>query len=384
MTRVPLRTLAALVLVAATGLVGWRVLAPAEVLAVASTPYPALSLRQPGVTGRTSLAPLIVDGRLRVYAAKHQVKADAPADGRTLYTARWSFRRWPEQLSGVTASGQTVVTRWSDGELVALDARTGKILWRADGPPAPDHGGHRTGAATVWDPPGLHLAPGAVVVNSGQELAGYDVSSGAVRWQVPTATGCTDGFTTDGGVYVCATGPHDAVSGAAVPGWPTGPFTPVGCAAGTSQCAGFRDGSGQGWLASSVVPRRAPALDDSSATVAAGVIVSRSGGVLSAQSVDGTALWTWSGQGRVLGGTARSVVVLAPANNLVGLDAGSGAVRWAFPLAFGTESTEWKPGGYRIAGSYLAMERLNEDAPDDPESPVYYLTLDTVIIAALD
>lgn len=386
MTRVLLRTLAALVLLAASGLITWRVLAPAEVHAVATTPYPAVPLRSAGVTGRINLAPLIVDGRLRVYAAKHQVKADMPVDGRMLYTARWSLRRWPQQLSGVTASGPTVVTRWSDGELVAIDARTGGIAWRADGPPAPGYAGHRTGAATVWTPPGLRLAAGSVVVGSGHDLLGYDLSTGAVRWRLTTPPACTGGFTTTGGAYACATGAYDAATGATLPGWPGGPLAPVGCHAGsTSGCAGFRDGAGQGWLASSAVPRRAPALDEATATIAAGVVVSTAAGQVRAHSAEGARLWQWTGEARVLGGTGESVILLTPDNTLVGLDARTGAVRTTFRLVLdGRDTTEWKPGAYRITGGFLAMERLRENAPDDPESPVYYLTLDTVIVAALN
>jgi outer membrane protein assembly factor BamB len=169
-----------------------------------------------------------------------------------------------------------------------------------------------------------------------------------------------------------------------VPGWPSGPFSPVGCEAGASGCPGFTDGAGRGWLASSVVPRRLAALDVP-ATIAAGVVVSAGDGQVRASSIDGARLWTWSGEGRILGGSESSVVLLTGANVLVGLDASTGSVRFSFPLESDEKDTAaWQPGQYRIAGGYLAMERLRPDAPDDPESPVYYLTLDTVIIAALD
>ncbi|WP_309246285.1 hypothetical protein [Verrucosispora sioxanthis] len=88
----------------------------------------------PGVTGRLPVAPLIVDGRLRVYAAPRQVYADQPVDSRSRRTPYWSFRRWPASLDAVVASGTTVVSRWSDGQLVAIDARTGRVAWRAAGP----------------------------------------------------------------------------------------------------------------------------------------------------------------------------------------------------------------------------------------------------------
>ncbi|MGW5673331.1 PQQ-binding-like beta-propeller repeat protein, partial [Micromonospora sp. NPDC003776] len=151
--------LAVVLAVAAAAVVVHRVLAPAEVSTVARGAYPAAPNPGPRVIGRLPVAPLVVDGRLRVYAGARQVYADQPVDRRYRVTPFWSYRRWPAKLDGVLAEGTTVVSRWSDGKLVALDARTGRVAWRADGPepgalPKP----RRTYAATVWDPAGLHVA----------------------------------------------------------------------------------------------------------------------------------------------------------------------------------------------------------------------------------
>ncbi|MBL7254521.1 PQQ-binding-like beta-propeller repeat protein [Paractinoplanes lichenicola] len=184
MSRVLLRSLAALVLTAAAGLIGWRVLAPAEVLSTAATPNPASSVSAAQVTGRTNMAPLIVDESMRVYAGKRQVRADGPVDAKSVNTARWSLRRWPAQVSGVVAAGPTVISRWSDGVLIAVDGRTGKELWRvATGLPAPEYAGHRTGAATVWAPVGLRVTGDVVVVDG----VAYGVSDGTSR-PVPVAS----------------------------------------------------------------------------------------------------------------------------------------------------------------------------------------------------
>ncbi len=126
--------MAAVGVAAAAGIIAYRVLAPAEVSTPARDDYPARSMPDPGVTGRLPVAPLIVDGRLRVYAAPRQVYADQPVDSRSRRTPYWSFRRWPASLDAVVASGTTVVSRWSDGQLVAIDARTGRVAWRAAGP----------------------------------------------------------------------------------------------------------------------------------------------------------------------------------------------------------------------------------------------------------
>jgi hypothetical protein len=453
-TRVLLRIMAAALLLVVSGLIGWRVLAPAELSASATTPNPPTpSAVLFGVTSRLNVAPLIVDGRVRVYAAKHQVRADGPVTARTVYTARWSFRRWPEQLSAVIASGTTVVTRWSDGKLVALDSRTGKEIWRADGPAAPGYAGHRTGAAAVWNPPGLRLAGGTLVVTEGQSLSGYAVSNGQSIWKTTVPAGCSDGITTSGGAYLCATGAYEATSGVPLSGWPAGPYTPVGC--GASGCDAVRDGAGQAWLVSRTAPRRVPALDDPAATFAAGIVLTASSspsaspaapspaaapsprpsgttGVssaspagaavassaavpagatgplptlpadagtsgsqdphstysaeITARSVEGAALWTTSGPVRVLGADSRTVLLLTPDNMLKGVDAQTGVLKYSFPMTFPpdtADSTDWKPGLYHLVDGYLSMERLNRDAPDDPESPIYYLTLDTVVVAAL-
>ncbi|MEU4618505.1 PQQ-binding-like beta-propeller repeat protein [Actinoplanes sp. NPDC023801] len=457
MNRVLLRIMAAALLLVVSGLIGWRVLAPAELSASARTPNPPTpSAVLLGVTSRLNIAPLIVDGRVRVYAAKHQVKADGPVTARTVYTARWSFRRWPQQLSAVVASGTTVVTRWSDGKLVAIDARTGKVTWRADGPAAPGYAGHRTGAAAVWNPPGLRLAGGTLVVTEGQSLSGYAVSNGRPIWAATVPAGCSGGLTTSGGAYLCATGVYEATSGVPLTGWPAGPYTPVGCV--TSGCDAVRDGAGQAWLVTGAEPRRVPALDDPAATLAAGVVLTSttshsaspvapspaalptpaSSGVsatpapgsssataalpalwsssataalptskappvdagtsgsgnpqssysaeIAARSVDGATLWITSGPVRVLGADLRTVLLLTPDNMLKGVDAQTGALKYSFPMTFPpdkADSTDWKPGLYHVTDGFLSMERLNRDAPDDPESPVYYLTLDAVLVTAL-
>ena len=86
---------AVLLAVAVVAVVVHRVLAPAEVSTVARADYPTPARPAPGVIGRLPVAPLIVDARLRVYAAHRQVYADRPVDGRHRTTPYWSYRRWP-------------------------------------------------------------------------------------------------------------------------------------------------------------------------------------------------------------------------------------------------------------------------------------------------
>jgi outer membrane protein assembly factor BamB len=384
---VTIRRVAALLLVLLAATAGWRVLRPAEVLYPAEDPYPAAATPRPGVTGTTAAAPLIVQGRIRVFAAERLVRADAPVSARTTYTPRWSYRRWPQQLTGVVAIGSTVVTRWSDGKVVAIDGRTGTVAWRADGPGGGRYTGARTGAAAVWNPPGLHTAGGLVLVAAGKTLTGYDSGSGTRRW---TAAIDGDCFGTAGGRVVCGTSVLDAATGAAVTGWPAaGPYTPLGCDIAASACAGVRDAAGHGWLVGDPAPRRARALDPPGTTVAAGVAIDPSGGEVVARSpLTGAETWRWSAPlGRpviVLGGRAGQVYVLTSGRAVVALRADTGTPRLTRQLAArtqsGIEQTNWTPGLWQLTDGYLAVERLDDP---DPSSVRHYFTVETVIIAAV-
>lgn len=381
MLRVLLRSLFALVVAAAAVMVGWRVLRPAEVLATATPPYPTAPVVWPHVTGRTPAAPLFVDGRVRVYASKRQIRADAPIDADTVRTAIWSFRRWPEQLSGVVAAGRTVISRWSDGDLVALDGDTGKIVWRAGGPSGPGYSGHRTGAGTVWRPDDLRMAGHRVLVTAGGQIFAYEASTGARLWT--SATACDDGFTTGGGRLVCPSGALDTATGAAVASFPAGPYTPVGCGVAWSGCAALRDAGGHGWLTTGAAAVRAPALDRPDATVAAGLVFYPVGDTLrSVDPVTGAARHDYPAA-QVLGVSAGRVVLLTGDRTLLLVDPRTGRTVARFPLAYETEKLTWDPGLWQVTGSFVAVERLAPKRPDNPDTPGYYFSVDTVIIAGL-
>ncbi|BCJ53694.1 hypothetical protein Asp14428_51690 [Actinoplanes sp. NBRC 14428] len=380
MTRNLLRALAAVVVLAAAGLIGWRVLAPTEVLEPADEPFPVAAARAPGIAGKLLMAPLVVDDRIRVYAGKRYVKADGPVDAKTMATALWSYRRWPERVSGVVAVGATVVTRWTDGLLVALDGDTGRELWRAGGPAAPGFAG-RTGAEAVWAPPGLHVAGTSVLVVAGRRLLALSAADGSRRWTADLPVGCTDPFVTAGGRFVCGEGAWDVISGTPVRGWPPGPSTPLGCDVARSGCAGLRDASGRGWLAGSRRPERVAALDAPDTTAAGGLILATASGAVTAS---GAATWRWAGEARVLGVRADKVVLLTAAFEVVTLDARTGAQLGRFPAYVDDERVEpWKPHLWQVAGGVVAVERLFPDATDDTTEHGHYYTMDPVLLAAI-
>ncbi|HEU4347104.1 MAG TPA: PQQ-binding-like beta-propeller repeat protein [Actinoplanes sp.] len=346
MTRVLVRSLLGLVVLAAAGLTGWRVLRPAEVLAPATDPYPAAVRRGPGVVGELASAPLIVGGRIRVFGAKRQVKADAPVDGKVEYTPRWSLRRWPQQVSGVVVIGSTVVSRWSDGQIVAIDGRTGLIAWRVDGPPV---GGFRDAATAVWAPPGLVTAGTTVLITGGGRVRGLDVGTGAVRWQGDCRAAV---FATRGGQFVCGAEVRDAATGAVLRGWPAGPFTALGCDVAWSGCRGLRDAAGFGWQTLAATPRRAVGLDVPGSTVFLELaLIAGPSGLVARSAASGGELWRWAGPGAtVLGSGQAAIYVLTADRQLVSLDASTGDVLAQVPL-----DAEGEPSGWQVADGYVAV-----------------------------
>ncbi|HET8659903.1 MAG TPA: PQQ-binding-like beta-propeller repeat protein [Micromonosporaceae bacterium] len=281
--------LAVAVLLAAGGLVGYRVLAPAEMRSPARTPHPTRGPSATGVISELGRTPLIVDDRLRVFAGPRQVWADGPTAVHTEVTPYWSFRRWPQEVTGVVLAPGVVVTEWSDGVLVALDTGTGEVRWRTEPRPGARGGyaGRRTGAATVYAAPALAVA-GSVVVNLDSAAArGYDSATGRLLWRRELA-GCPGGGWSVPGGYALACADLvllDPASGRELRRWrPPGAgdgwqAEPVACAVGRSQCRALRtqDSAGgrtQGWVVGAGgAVTAAPALDSRTAWLAGDVVV---------------------------------------------------------------------------------------------------------------
>ncbi|MEU5937658.1 PQQ-binding-like beta-propeller repeat protein [Micromonospora sp. NPDC047548] len=397
---------AALLALGAVAAVGYRVLAPAEVVTPARAALPPLVTPATGVVGRLPAAPLIVDGRLRVYAAQRQLYADRPADSRHRVTPFWSYRRWPARLDGVLVTGTTVVSRWSDGKVVALDGRTGEVAWRADGPaPGEVSAARRTGAAVVWDPRGIFVAPGpgertTLVVSGGGELRGYALADGRELWRATGGADCrTDLGTSAAGqvlsVDACA-GPatvefRDAATGVVASRWrppgagPEFAVTPLGCLTPRSQCRGLRTSDGRGWLVGpGGPPLAAPALDADDIILSGEFAIGVTGGVLNGREArTGRERWRRGdlGEVRVIAVEPGRVHVLTPERDLITLDPRTGAQRSRFPLTVGEDGIGWTPGLAYAVDGYVAVERLRERARPEDDDQGWFLTSEPVVLA---
>jgi outer membrane protein assembly factor BamB len=195
--RVAVTTLAVLTMLGASAVVGYRVLAPAETAVPATQDYPERPAATPTRYGELTSAPLIVDGRLRVFADARRVWADATLTGRTEMTPFWSYRRWPAEVAGVVAvegsfeGAALVIAKFSDGMVVALNPRTGGVAWQDQTEPSDRdrYAGRRTGALAVYQPAGIFTARSStdgsavLVVAGADHVVGYEPWFGKRRWE---------------------------------------------------------------------------------------------------------------------------------------------------------------------------------------------------------
>ena len=202
---------ASLVALAALTVIGYRVFAPAETLTAPTVPYPAVQvITDERPFSELRAAPLVVEDRLRVYAEKWRVWSDAPVGERYESTPYWAFRRWPAQVVGVvtaqTAAGPMVVTQWSDGEIIAIDARQGAIAWRASAPMRPVARTTVAAPARRSSTSRSRCSPSAigdltVVVVTGPSTArAFDAADGKPLWQRALPAGCESAAFTGAGI----------------------------------------------------------------------------------------------------------------------------------------------------------------------------------------
>jgi outer membrane protein assembly factor BamB len=402
---------AAVVLLAATAGVAYRVLAPAETVSPATAPYPATGEQaQPGRYGNLAAAPLILDGRLRVYAEKRRVWADSPVTSKMLVTPFWAYRRWPAELVGVAGferPGQpVVVSLWSDGALVALDGTAGRIAWRTTVEPGGRYEGRRTGSKTVYEPTGLLSAqstsdgPPVLLVSRAGHVRAYDPWDGRQRWErrIEGDPKCHDEFTA-ATTYLdldnCASPPAvdilDAGTGRPVERWsppgaqPGADITPWGCALGRSGCqllsvapgGNFRIGT-----AGDVLPEPY-AHPDNQLVSGDSVVAWTPGGYAQARSrVTGDELWRTPITGYVAAADSSRVYVVDPDEHLTVLDLRTGAQREQILLRDIGEHDHptWWVWHVYVHDGFVALERMASENARDPDSRYFWSKFPVVLV----
>ncbi|GAA2375640.1 PQQ-binding-like beta-propeller repeat protein [Dactylosporangium salmoneum] len=438
--RFVLTGLLVLVVTAAMGITAYRTLKPAETVSRADKPVPSPEPIKAIQYSELASAPLIVEGRLRVYAEQWRVFADTPVTAQRINTPHWSYRRWPAEVVSMVevekpASGvgmSVVITKWSDGEIVALDAEKGDIVWQTKIEPADGESfkGRRTGAKAVWAPEDLFVSASAVdkqpvVIATGKDVVeGIDPVNGDVRWSRSFAAepGCRTNDWTSGDAYfaknTCAKPAtleiYDAASGAPLTTWrPPGAslgsdsvsnwfVEPTSCQLGRSGCALFKAAptgdvvtytdaaSGVGnitpayWsFGADHVVKPEPIADKDTVVVVGDVIAQEmTGGYIWAFSrATGKRMWMSEVAGKLIGADQRNVYVINREYQLLVLNLETGAV---------TSSTELRirPADrfvfnlYYLHAGYLVIERLQSTKESEIDDR-YYFSQDTVVLVGI-
>jgi outer membrane protein assembly factor BamB len=379
------------------------VFVPRETRHTAQTAYPEDPARAtPGLYGTLLFAPIVVDDRIRVYAAQREVWADEPVDIKASLSPFWSYRRWPAEVLGVVAVGTTVVSRWTDGEIVALTAQRGTVAWRVRAPTLPQrtYTGRRTGANSVYDPVGLYTAGSVVVVAGQTQVAAYDAGSGRLLWTKPVTGPCGHTYFTGPDVFVTVIQCRDATDStvdvyASATGdrfsWPVraGPVTPFGCAVGVSGCRGVRTQGAAFVIGADGALTAAPTLGGASSWLVGDVVVSQGvDGSLRAQALDGAARWSWPTVGpvppgtRVVASEPGAVYLLTGDRVLIAVDTTDGLELDRVALT-GNGNNAFDPGYVYAKDRFVFMERLRPGArPTDKDSRYYYPSPNIMLIGA--
>jgi outer membrane protein assembly factor BamB len=384
--------LGVLVLLAVSGIVAYRVFAPHETLTTPTVAYPEVQvITDERPFSELRAAPLVVEGRLRVYAEKWRVWADAPVGERYESTPYWAFRRWPAQVVGViqasAPNGPVVITQWSDGELIALDARRGAIAWRTSAPiDEREYDGRRTGASIVYEPRSLLTARAGdrtvLLVTGPRQLTALEVATGKGLWQRELPTGCEPaGWTGAGLVAVpdCGTPTVrflDAVGGGERASWtspnPAVPPSPALCELSRSECR-LVTVRFQSWLLGADGSLDAvPSLELNAQLAGERVIYQTGTGVAARRLTDTSPLWTWSGRGRLISADSAGVYLITDDRTVLELSPATGHLV-AVGCASSAPNEDWKLGHvYPTGGTYLALERITNVSPRSEDQQYFY------------
>ncbi len=432
--------LAAIAVAAAVTLTGYRTLRPAEDLSRATAPLPSPAEALPLPYGELGAAPLIVEGQLRIFAEQRRVWAETPVTATRQVTPHWSYRRWPAESVGVVTvepsflwgSPALVITKWSDGAVVALDAATGEAVWQVRVDPDPDetYRGRRTGGHTVYDPDGLFTAAsatdGAVIllVAGKDQIHAYDAFSGTERWShtFPGESGCHRTDWTGEATYVvkdsCGVAAtlevFDAATGTVLNEWrpagvSAGParvanwyVQPEACVLGHSRCTLFRASAAADVISMVEAARGKPGIvaetwslgvhgeiapeagvESDTPLVAGNVRVEPmlNGYVWAHARSTGALLWI-SPRPAVLLAVDGSTAYLADRDrDMLVIDASTGRVQSMIdpPPRYGSN---WLAGYVYVHDGFLAVERLGSGRASDDDPHYYYAPNPVLLVGA--
>lgn len=385
-----------LVLLLGSGAIAYRVFAPQETLNPPTAPYPEVQvITDERPFSELRAAPLVVDERIRVYAEKYRVWSDAPVGVRYETTSYWSFRRWPAQVVGVvlatTRSGTLVISQWSDGEVVAIDARRGLISWRDTAPIADDRGfdGRRTGASVVYTPRSLVTAATpdrtVLILTAPRQLVAFDTETGARLWQRDLIIGCEPTVWTGAGLVAVpdCDGPgltfYDVVTGVSRAEWtspdPETPPAPGLCERSRSECRVVIVGFDTWLLGADASLTSVPDLERGAQLAGERVIYQTGVGVAARRITDLEPLWSWQGRGQLVAADSAGVYLLTDDRTVLELSPATGhlaAVGCA--AAVNEDWTAWKVGHIHPTGTgtYLALERINKGAAPGADDQAHY------------
>jgi outer membrane protein assembly factor BamB len=384
---------AAVVAVVGLAVVAYRVFAPAETLTAPTVPYPTVAvITDERPFSELRAAPLVVEDRLRIYAETWRVWADAPVGERYESTPYWAFRRWPAQVLGVvtaqTTAGPMVITQWSDGQIITIDARHGEIAWRSSAPvrPGRDYIGRRTGADTVYDPESLlttRIGTQTVVVVTGPGSAvAFDAATGRMLWQRALPAGCEDDVFTGAGLvavpacdgrsvaFVAAPDGSDRGSWT-VPATSAGRAAPALCELSRFECRLLTVGTAAWALQTDAKVVAAPPLEPGAVLSGDRVVYPIPTGVQARPLTSKDPLWTWQGVGHLVAADAVGVYVIAQDRTVLGLSPATGHLN-VLGCASSQPNEDWQIGHvYPTGGGYLALERITK-APASAADAQYF------------
>ena len=378
-------------LLAGSGVVVYRVLAPHETLTAPTMPYPDVAvITDERPFSELRAAPLVVEGRLRIYAEKWRVWADAPVGERYESTPYWAFRRWPAQVVGVvtatSASGPVVVTQWSDGDLVALDARRGSIAWRATVPIGKrEYDGRRTGAAVVYEPRSLLTVrvaePTVLLVTGPQQMVAFDPATGTRLWQRDVA--CEpDGWTGAGMVVLPDCSASTTIrfvrvaDGADLGSWtspkPDVAPQPALCELARTECRLVTVDYATWQLGAGGTLDSVPELEVGAQLAGERIIYQTGTGVAARRLTDEAPLWTWNGQARLIAADSAGVYLITDDRTVYELSPATGHLV-AVGCASSAPNEDWQVGHvYPTGGTYLALERITNASASTEDRQYFY------------